>query len=86
MINPLDVFQPGWREDSLKNINDAFAFLKKYEFSSFPDKIGERRSKILAPRDILEKYLSINSERDYREFIEEFLKERSSNTQDFFLE
>lgn len=86
VINPLDVFQPGWREDSLKNINDAFAFLKKYEFSSFPDKIGERRSKILAPRDILEKYLSINSERDYREFIEEFLKERSSNTQDFFLE
>lgn len=86
VINPLDVFQPGWREDGLKNPKDAFIFLKKYQFSSFPDKIGERKSKILAPPDVLAKYLSINSEDDYRDFIGEFLKERSNNLHDLFLE
>ncbi|MDI6602798.1 MAG: hypothetical protein QME57_01600 [Patescibacteria group bacterium] len=55
IINPLDVFQPGWRERGLKDWKKAFDFLKEYEFSSFPDKIGLRKSKILAEKEILEK-------------------------------
>lgn len=86
VINPLDVFQPGWREDGLNNPTEAFKFLRSYKFSSFPDKVGARKSKILAPPDILEEYLSINSENDYREFMEEFLRERSNNLRDLFLE
>lgn len=88
VINPLDVFQPGWREEGLKNPEEAFNFLKNYKFSSFPDKIGERKSKLLAPTEILEKYLTISPKEtdNYKEFIEEFLKERSNVHQEFFLE
>ena len=78
VINPLDVFQPGWREDGLSNPKEAFDFLRNFQFSSFPDKIGERKSKILAPPEILEKYLTIGTVvKTYQGFVEEFLAERS---------
>jgi len=79
IINPLDVFQPGWRENGLKNWEGAFDFLKNYQFSSFPDKIGKRNSLILAPKEILERYsiLYQNSE-ECRKFVEEFLKQKSA--------
>ena len=87
VINPLDVFQPGWRESGLKNPKEAFRFLKNFQFSSFPDKIGERKSKILAPPEILEKYLTLgNNIKTYKEFVEDFLKERASFPRELFLE
>lgn len=87
VINTLDVFQPGWREDGLKNPKEAFHFLRTYQFSSFPDKIGERSSKILAPIEILEKYLTVGHDIEtYKEFTESFLQERSAFPKEFFLE
>lgn len=85
IMNPLDIFQPNWREKGLKNQKEALDFLKNYEFSSFLDRIGERNSEILAPSEILEQYSfgSSSKEReDYLEFAEEFLKERKEP--DFF--
>src|SRR3989344_4143346 len=79
IINPLDIFQPGWREEGLKNKKEALDFLKKYEFYSFLDRIGERNSKILAPLEVLERYsfgTSYKGSTEYLEFAEEFLKER----------
>jgi len=80
IINPLDVFQPGWRENGLGNWKEAFEFLGNYQFSSFPDKIGKRNAGILAPKEILEKYSFIGnpeSREEYRKFVEEFLKQKS---------
>lgn len=80
IINPLDIYQPGWRENGLKNWKEAFEFLTKYQFSSFPDKIGKRNSKIVASDEILEKYLVRRKENlaDYIEFVKEFLKQKTS--------
>lgn len=87
VINPLDVFQPGWRENGLKDLKEAFKFLEGYQFSSFPDKIGKRRSKILAPLGILEKYLTIGSDiKTYQEFVKNFLKERLTILPEFTIE
>lgn len=87
MINPLDVFQPGWREAGLIDSEKAFEFLENYEFSSFPDRIGKRKSRILAPQTILEQHDPFwGSGSEYRQFVEEFLKERSSLPADFFIE
>ena len=86
-INPLDIFQPGWREDGLKNPKEAFDFLRTYRFSSFPDKIGARSSKILAPPEILEKYLTLGTDiKNYQGFVKDFLKERSNFPSEFYLE
>lgn len=85
IVNPLDVFQPGWREEGLQDWQKAFEFLENYQFSSFPDKIGKRNSEILAPKEILEKYslLAKIGPEEFRKFVEEFLKQKSSP---FFLE
>jgi hypothetical protein len=79
IINPLDVFQSGWREEGLKDWEEAFNFLKNYQFSSFPDKIGARRAKILAPPEILERYsILYKDEKECQKYVEEFLKQKSS--------
>jgi len=86
IINPLDVYQPNWRKDGLKNEKEALRFLEEYPFSSFPDKIGKRKSKILAPKEILKRYSFISSSQNkevYLNFIKEFLKQSSLP---FFLE
>lgn len=78
IMNPLDIFQPGWREDGLKNWKEALEFLNNFEFSSLLDRLGKRHSLILAPEDILEEYsFKVNSD-EFRAFVEEFLKERSN--------
>jgi len=89
IINPLDVYQPGWRENGLKDWKGAFKFLESYQFSSFPDQIGKRRVQILAPKEILERYSfkrDSEGQKEYLKFVEDFLKEKLKNTHPFFLE
>lgn len=92
VINTLDVFQPGWREDGLGDWGEALKFIENYEFSSFPDKVGKRNAQILAPKDILNRYSFSAADRmgqeDFREYIKEFLKQRSYGDYDrnIFLE
>jgi len=87
IINPLDVFQPGWRENDLKNWEKTFEFLENYQFSSFPDKIGKRRATILVPQEISERYSPHFSNReDYQKFVESFLKQKLSSFRPFFIE
>lgn len=88
IINPLDVYQPSWRGNGLNDADEAFNFLKNYQFSSFPDKIGERRSKIIAPLEILERYCPTSNltKEEYIRFVNAFLKNRLSSLQSFFLE
>lgn len=87
VVNPLDIFQPGWREKGLKSSEEALNFLENYEFSSFLDKIGKRSSQILAPREILEQYAPFwGSGDEYRELVKEFLKEKSIPSYPTFIE
>lgn len=90
IINPLDVYQPKWREDGLRDIEGAFEFLKKYEFSSFPDKSGRRSSKIMAPDKIRKEYSSrieIQNKEQYLDFVKDFLlKQRDNSFNELFLE
>ncbi len=86
--NPLDVYQPGWRERGLKNSKAAFKFLNQYEFSSFPDLFGKRNSKILAPKRILEKYLGkeIIDQKEYIKFVKDYLDQNLISFNPVFLE
>lgn len=86
--NPLDVYQPGWREEGLKDWERAFQFLENYQLSSFSDLFGERKSKILAPKEKLEKYLGkeIKSREELRNFIKSFLQKETISYKSFFLE
>ena len=70
--NPLDVHQPGWRENGLRDKEGAWEFLQHYPFSSFPDIFGDRTSKLLAQRSIKNQYLdrqSIYGKESYLKFL-----------------
>lgn len=87
--NPLDVYQPRWREKGLKNEKEALKFLNEYPFSSFPDFFGKRNSKILAPKNVLEKYLGAKtkeSQAEFSNFIKDYLQGELVSYQPFFLE
>ena len=87
--NVLDVYQPGWQEKGLKDEKEAFKFLNKYQFSSFPDLFGKRNSKILAPRSVLEKYLGkeiTESKEEYFNFIKDYLQKKMRSFYSSFLE
>jgi len=90
IINPLDVYQSNWRREGLRDWKRALNFLENYPFSSFPDKIGKRNSKILAPKEILEKYSFIKNSREkkypFKNFVLDFLKQKFLPSQNLFLE
>ncbi len=39
-LNPLDLFQPGWKENGIKNIKGAIRFIEEYRWSNYRDIIG----------------------------------------------
>lgn len=87
IINTLDVYQPGWREEGLRDWKGAYNFLVNFQFSSFPDRMGKRRAKILAPPEIYEKYsLTMGGEKEFKKFTENFLKEKLAHFNFLFLE
>jgi len=40
-LNPLDLFQPGWKEDGIKDVKGAMKFLENYRWSNYRDIIGK---------------------------------------------
>lgn len=87
IINTLDVYQPGWREKGLENWEGAFEFLGNFQFSSFPDRIGKRKTKILAPPGVYDKYqLTMGGKEEFKKFAEDFLKGKLKSFNPFFLE
>lgn len=71
--NPLDVHQPGWREHGLKDKKEAWDFLFRYPFSSFPDIFGDRNSKLIAQGSVKNQYLdrtSLYGKDSYVEFLQ----------------
>ena len=87
--NPLDVYQPGWREEGLKDWHQAFKFLENYQFSSFPDLFGKRNSKILASSSVLEQYLGkeiTENQEGFINFIKAYLQNEMVSFHPLFLE
>lgn len=41
-FNPLDVFEPQWRGNRIKNVERCLSFLKSYKWSSYQEYIGGR--------------------------------------------
>lgn len=85
--NSLDVYQPNWISEGLKNKKGAIDFLNNYQFSSLLDLTRKRNSKLLAPKATLEQYLikEITGE-DCDKFIDDYLEEKLLSFRPFFLE
>lgn len=82
-INPLEFFDPMWKERGyVEDKVGAEKFLKEYKWSSLPEYLGTRKdfAQLIDPGQILD-YFDNNKE-DYWKFITEWL-EPSSNQYDY---
>jgi REP element-mobilizing transposase RayT len=89
--NGLDVWRPGWKKGGINDHEweSFFQFLHGYHFSSFPDIFGKRNSKILAPRDWINKWFGDAMETGREEFEETmkyYLSNKMSKFNNLFLE
>lgn len=55
-LNPVKLIDPIWKENGIKNIENAKNFLESYEWSSYYDYLGKKRdqNKILSKKDFPE--------------------------------
>ncbi len=79
IINPLDIHKPNWRERGLTDAEKALEFLKEYEFSSFPDNIGQRESLFLAPQETREEYNLVQGDM-FLDAARHFLQDRATRS------
>jgi len=77
-LNPLDIVQPDWREKGIKDWEGAMKFLESYSWSSLPDYLGIRNSKLITSKSLYDTFFDNFSEKgktDYREFLKEWSNE-----------
>ncbi len=88
-LNPLDVFQPQWREKGVKNWEKSIKFLMNYQFSSLPDYLGIRNSNLITNKDLNNLFFEGSSEENeinYLDFLIEWEKKELESLKPLILE
>lgn len=52
-VNPLSLFEPGWKEKGIKDIEKSIGFLENYKWSSYQDYIGKKNFVSVTERNLL---------------------------------
>jgi len=86
-LNPLDLFSPEWRENKLKNLEQAIAFLDSYKWSSYLDYAGNKNFPSITNRSYLTEMYGSGTSIDYKTDLMEWLKDlETSPIKDIVLE
>ncbi|KKN62649.1 hypothetical protein LCGC14_0509920 [marine sediment metagenome] len=72
-FNPLDLFEPGWREEKIKNYQKAIEFLNSYRWSSHLDYIDKKNFPSVTQREFL--LNTLGGEKNYQQNIEKWFEE-----------
>lgn len=83
-LNPLELIEPNWKEEGIKNLKKAKEFLKSYRWSSYLDYIGIKNFPSITQRDLINSYFKKPSE--YKNFITDFLPKDLNKIQDLIIE
>lgn len=57
-VNPFSLYEPGWKEKGIENINKAIEFLENYKWSSYQDYIGKNNFPSVTERNFLSESMS----------------------------
>lgn len=71
-LNPIDLVEPGWRENGIQNLKKTKEFIENYKWSSYPDYIDLRKNNKVIEKGILKDLFPTPQE--YKKFTEEYLK------------
>ena len=69
--NPIELVEPGWKENGIENPKKAVEFLKNYRWSSFLDYIGKKNFPSVTNRDLLTEILG--GPTDCQKFVEDWV-------------
>lgn len=74
-LNPLDLFQPGWKEKGIKDVKGAMKFLEEYRWSNYRDIIGEgeREFSNITNRELFFEMFQ-TSAKEYKKDLEEWIR------------
>jgi putative transposase len=86
-LNPLDIITPEWRENKLKNLEQATTFLNSYKWSSYLDYAGEKNFPSVTNRNYITQMYGSGTSIDYKTDLIEWLKNLETGPiKDTFLE
>ena len=73
-LNPLNIFQPKWKSEGIKNIKKAMEFLENYRWSNYRDIVGTGDGEFmnLTDKELFFEVFETNEKR-YRRDLEEWL-------------
>jgi len=70
-INPVELIEPGWKENEIKNWSKTNEFLENYRWSSYLDYIGIKNFPSVTNRGVISSYFQ--NEQSYKNFINRWL-------------
>lgn len=70
MANPIELIEPNWKENGIKNLEKVINFLEDYRWSSFPDLIGKENFSLLINKNLFYKTFHTDEQMFRRDFIE----------------
>jgi putative transposase len=56
-VNPLSLYEPGWKEKGISDINESIRFLENYKWSSYQDYIGKKNFPSVTERRFLAEFM-----------------------------
>lgn len=71
-LNPVELTEPNWKENGVKNWNKANNFLENYRWSSYLDYIGKENFSSVTNREFIMQYFDKKPEK-YKKYISEWV-------------
>ncbi|MFQ6083627.1 MAG: transposase [Candidatus Aminicenantia bacterium] len=75
MANPLDLIEPNWREEGIRDSEAAMNFLENFEYSSLKDLIGEENFPFVINKKLFYELLNTD-EKEFKKDFSRWLKDR----------
>ena len=83
--NPIELIEPHWKEEGIKDLNKILKFLENYRYSSFPDIIGKENFFANINRNLFYEVFGTNAEkfqRDFGDWLNAYVKGKFENFAD----
>lgn len=74
-LNPIDLIEPGWKENGIKNPQKVIEFLENYRWSSYLDYIGKKNFPSVISHDFLKEIIGEPTE--FKKTIREIIFDRT---------
>lgn len=83
-LNPIELIEPNWKQEGIKNWRAAQSFLRQYRWSSFMDYLDIENFPYLIHKDFIQDYFK--DILAYRDFVERFLIKDIGEIKEILLE